>query len=103
VGPDRVPRCDVDCGRRASFPIARASGGMADAHGSGPCVRKDVGVQLPPCPPQVVIKGPVGEFLELHRLKKQHLPSSVPVTSPRLDHFVRQVRERDLYMFTPRP
>jgi hypothetical protein len=23
---------------------------MADAHGSGPCVRKDVGVQLPPCP-----------------------------------------------------
>src|SRR5213078_4353865 len=29
---------------------ARASGGMADAHGSGPCVRKDVGVQLPPCP-----------------------------------------------------
>ncbi len=31
-------------------PTARASGGMADAHGSGPCVRKDVGVQLPPCP-----------------------------------------------------
>ena len=29
---------------------ARASGEMADAHGSGPCVRKDVGVQLPPCP-----------------------------------------------------
>ena len=25
---------------------------MADAHGSGPCVRKDVGVQLPPCPPR---------------------------------------------------
>src|SRR5687767_11207830 len=23
---------------------------MADAHGSGPCVRKDVGVQLPPRP-----------------------------------------------------
>src|SRR4051794_24547555 len=32
------------------FRLARASGGMADAHGSGPCVRKDVGVQLPPCP-----------------------------------------------------
>ncbi len=32
---------------------SRASGGMADAHGSGPCVRKDVGVQLPPCPPAV--------------------------------------------------
>src|SRR3954470_18844176 len=32
---------------------ARASGGMADAHGSGPCVRKDVGVQLPPRPPFV--------------------------------------------------
>jgi hypothetical protein len=30
----------------------RASGGMADAHGSGPCVRKDVGVQLPPRPPR---------------------------------------------------
>src|ERR1700712_4310420 len=24
---------------------------MADAHGSGPCIRKDVGVQLPPRPP----------------------------------------------------
>jgi hypothetical protein len=24
---------------------------MADAHGSGPCVRKDVGVQVPPRPP----------------------------------------------------
>jgi hypothetical protein len=34
--------------------LARASGGMADAHGSGPCVRKDVGVQLPPCPLKVV-------------------------------------------------
>ncbi len=33
------------------FFLARASGGMADAHGSGPCVREDVGVQLPPCPP----------------------------------------------------
>src|SRR6476620_7407045 len=30
--------------------VARASGEMADAHGSGPCVRKDVGVQLPPRP-----------------------------------------------------
>src|SRR4030095_1289462 len=30
-------------------------GGMADAHGSGPCVRKDVGVQLPPCPPIKVV------------------------------------------------
>lgn len=25
-----------------------ASGGMADAHGSGPCTRKGVGVQVPP-------------------------------------------------------
>ena len=34
---------------RPCYPSrARASGGMADAHGSGPCVRKDVGVQLPP-------------------------------------------------------
>src|SRR3954453_13895244 len=38
-------------GRLLMSSIARASGGMADAHGSGPCVRKDVGVQLPPCPP----------------------------------------------------
>ena len=34
------------CQREAT----RASGGMADAHGSGPCVRKDVRVQLPPRP-----------------------------------------------------
>src|SRR5690349_5051208 len=34
----------------AGSRVAGASGGMADAHGSGPCVRKDVGVQLPPCP-----------------------------------------------------
>ena len=26
---------------------------MADAHGSGPCIRKDVGVQLPPRPPSL--------------------------------------------------
>src|SRR5450631_1193006 len=32
------------------FRVTGASGEMADAHGSGPCVRKDVGVQLPPCP-----------------------------------------------------
>ena len=39
--------------RPACYPrsAAWASGGMADAHGSGPCVRKDVGVQLPPRPP----------------------------------------------------
>src|SRR5262245_24990844 len=30
------------------------SGGMADAHGSGPCARKGVRVQLPPSPPQTV-------------------------------------------------
>ena len=29
----------------------RGSGGMADAHGSGPCARKGVRVQLPPSPP----------------------------------------------------
>ena len=50
VGADRVPRCGCGGERRASFSIARASGGMADAHGSGPCVRKDVRVQLPPRP-----------------------------------------------------
>jgi hypothetical protein len=37
-------------GARQKSRALRASGGMADAHGSGPCVRKDVGVQLPPCP-----------------------------------------------------
>src|SRR5512143_3574423 len=34
----------------------RASGGMADAHGSGPCVLTDVGVQLPPRPPTLLPK-----------------------------------------------
>ena len=29
------------------------SGGMADAHGSGPCAREGVRVQLPPSPPDV--------------------------------------------------
>jgi hypothetical protein len=32
---------------------------MADAHGSGPCVRKDVGVQLPPCPRAIEASGRV--------------------------------------------
>jgi hypothetical protein len=37
---------------------------MADAHGSGPCVRKDVGVQLPPCPPiKVRISGDEADLL----------------------------------------
>ena len=31
--------------------LPRGSGGMADAHGSGPCARKGVRVQLPPSPP----------------------------------------------------
>jgi hypothetical protein len=30
---------------------------MADAHGSGPCVRKDVRVQLPPRPPGTHVRG----------------------------------------------
>jgi hypothetical protein len=30
--------------------LLRAGGGTADAHGSGPCVRKDVRVQIPPRP-----------------------------------------------------
>jgi hypothetical protein len=30
---------------------------MADAHGSGPCVRKDVRVQLPPRPPAEHVRG----------------------------------------------
>src|SRR3954454_15714505 len=33
---------------------------MADAHGSGPCVRKDVGVQLPPRPPSIKVAGGSG-------------------------------------------
>src|SRR5690606_26804562 len=35
--------------RRSNSP--RGSGGMADAHGSGPCAREGVRVQLPPSPP----------------------------------------------------
>ena len=35
---------------------------MADAHGSGPCVRKDVGVQLPPCAPRSNGPGLSGPF-----------------------------------------
>src|SRR5262249_9201233 len=39
----------------SNCPLGRyvtwGSGGMADAHGSGPCARKGVGVQLPPSPP----------------------------------------------------
>src|SRR3954447_2340700 len=31
---------------------------MADAHGSGPCVRKDVRVQLPPRPPLLGLREP---------------------------------------------
>src|SRR5664280_3568736 len=33
---------------------------MADAHGSGPCVRKDVGVQLPPRPLAWSLQSQVG-------------------------------------------
>src|SRR3954453_2044800 len=32
---------------------------MADAHGSGPCVRKDVRVQLPPRPPLLGLRDPL--------------------------------------------
>lgn len=39
---------------------ARGSGGMADAHGSGPCARKGVRVQLPPSPPQSPARWRVG-------------------------------------------
>ena len=48
---DDPPPAGIPPGRLLLSVLARASGGMADAHGSGPCVRKDVGVQLPPCPP----------------------------------------------------
>ena len=43
-------RARADHARVLFSPGHWASGGMADAHGSGPCVRKDVGVQLPPRP-----------------------------------------------------
>ena len=53
--PISRPRCVLPLrAAESGVPVRvarRASGGMADAHGSGPCVRKDVGVQLPPCPP----------------------------------------------------
>src|SRR4051794_15772093 len=38
---------------------------MADAHGSGPCVRKDVRVQLPPRPPIVAESAPLVEEARL--------------------------------------
>lgn len=50
-----VPRPGRQQGKLPGKP--RASGGMADAHGSGPCVRKDVRVQLPPRP---LGRGPPG-------------------------------------------
>src|SRR5260370_6431386 len=47
--PDRI------CGAGAlgvvlTYSLPGAGGGTADAHGSGPCVRKDVRVQIPPRP-----------------------------------------------------
>src|SRR4051812_2064151 len=61
---DRCDRATTDPPAGSRSPAAnvvarRASGGMADAHGSGPCVRKDVGVQLPPCPPEERAPGSV--------------------------------------------
>ena len=48
-------RCAADAAEMSSrgsiFPATRASGGMADALASGASVRKDVGVQVPPRPP----------------------------------------------------
>ena len=48
----RAPAGDSGAGTATVFRVVpRGSGGMADAHGSGPCARKGVGVQLPPSPP----------------------------------------------------
>jgi hypothetical protein len=47
-GPD--PDVSFETPRGSVILPLRASGGMADAHGSGPCVLTDVGVQLPPRP-----------------------------------------------------
>jgi hypothetical protein len=58
--------------------LARASGGMADAHGSGPCVRKDVGVQLPPCPRQSWDSpGSPGGRVPVPPCEQQHMPCRV--------------------------
>ena len=43
-----APALGASLGR---LDVTWGSGGMADAHGSGPCARKGVRVQLPPSPP----------------------------------------------------
>src|SRR5260370_22060421 len=47
--PDRI--CGAGAlGSVLTYSLPGAGGGTADAHGSGPCVRKDVRVQIPPRP-----------------------------------------------------
>src|SRR5690349_4006094 len=55
----------------AGSRVAGASGGMADAHGSGPCVRKDVGVQLPPCPRAIEASGRVRSRLQADSVRQR--------------------------------
>ncbi len=64
--PDTVypgARCGVgQMPAAAQGTLPRGSGGMADAHGSGPCARKGVRVQLPPSPPVVARLARAGHF-----------------------------------------
>ena len=48
---------------------------MADAHGSGPCVRKDVGVQLPPCPLFVISEDITAGDSPATECGRQRIPS----------------------------
>src|SRR5690348_1734501 len=47
--PDRIRGAGA-LGVVLTYSLPGAGGGTADAHGSGPCVRKDVRVQIPPRP-----------------------------------------------------
>src|SRR3984957_6196084 len=47
--PDRIRGAGA-LGVVLTYSLPRAGGGTADAHGLGPCVRKDVRVQIPPRP-----------------------------------------------------
>jgi hypothetical protein len=76
------PQQDLAEFRRQDCPcqrIARGSGGMADAHGSGPCARKGVRVQLPPSPPQSPAQWRAGLLLVHRRAwpERHQLPGDV--------------------------
>src|SRR6478736_1185533 len=58
-----------------TYSLPRAGGGTADAHGSGPCVRKDVRVQIPPRP-----RIDYGTTMTGHRACRASHPETEPAT-----------------------